>query len=140
MNDMPRNGVPQDAVEQSGAASGPGQQAAGSGLAGHQSLLPDSRTGERKIEHVRLCLNEDVAASGITTGFEQYRFRHNALPELDYDTISLSAEFLGHRLRTPLLISSMTGEARLPVRLTSGWPKRRSAGAGRLESARCVRL
>ncbi|WP_339220778.1 type 2 isopentenyl-diphosphate Delta-isomerase [Paenibacillus sp. FSL H8-0332] len=109
MNDMPRNGVPQSAVEHSGAGSQPGQQAAGSGIAGHKSLLPDSRTGERKLEHVRLCLNEDVAGSGITTGFEHYRFRHNALPELDYDTISLNAEFLGRTLRTPLLISSMTG-------------------------------
>lgn len=140
MNDMPRNGVPQSAVEPSVTEPPPGQEAAGPGLAGHKSLLPDSRTGERKIEHVRLCLNEDVAGSGITTGFEQYRFRHNALPELDYDTISLGTEFLGRALRTPLLISSMTGEARLQGRLMSGWPKRRSAGAGRWESAQCARL
>lgn len=73
------------------------------------SLLPDSRTGERKIEHVRLCLNEDVGGKGISAGFEQYRFRHNALPELNFDDISLSAAFLGRELRTPLLISSMTG-------------------------------
>lgn len=140
MNDMPRNGVPQSAVKPSGTGPQPGQEAAGSGHAGHKSLLPDSRTGERKIEHVRLCLNEDVAGNGITTGFEQYRFRHNALPELDYDTISLGTEFLGRTLRTPLLISSMTGEARLQGRSMSGWPKRRSAGVGRLASARCARL
>lgn len=140
MNDMPRNGVPQSAVEQLGTYAQQGQQTAGSGPSGHKSLLPDSRTGERKIEHVRLCLNEDVAGSGITTGFEQYRFRHNALPELDYDTISLGTEFLGRTLRTPLLISSMTGGARLQGRSMSGWPKRRSAGAGRLASARCARL
>ncbi|WP_082726992.1 type 2 isopentenyl-diphosphate Delta-isomerase [Paenibacillus riograndensis] len=77
--------------------------------AGHQSLLPSSTTGERKIEHVRLCLNEEVGASGITAGFEHYRFRHNALPELNYDDISLRTVFLGRELRTPLLISSMTG-------------------------------
>lgn len=76
---------------------------------GSKSLLPDSKTGERKIEHVRLCLNEEVGGSGITTGFEQYRFRHNALPELNFDEISLKADFLGKSLRTPLLISSMTG-------------------------------
>ncbi len=77
--------------------------------AGHQSLLPSSTTGERKIEHVRLCLNEEVGASGITAGFEHYRFRHNALPELNYDDISLRTVFLKRALRTPLLISSMTG-------------------------------
>ncbi|MBT2288236.1 type 2 isopentenyl-diphosphate Delta-isomerase [Paenibacillus albidus] len=74
-----------------------------------KSLLPASRTGERKIEHVRLCLNEEVAGSGITTGFEQYRFRHNALPELNFDELSLETVFLERKLRTPLLISSMTG-------------------------------
>ncbi|MFF2912293.1 type 2 isopentenyl-diphosphate Delta-isomerase [Paenibacillus sp. NPDC057934] len=86
------------------ADSGDGLQPDGS-----RSLLPDSRTGERKIEHVRLCLNEEVGGSGITTGFEHYRFRHNALPELDFDGISLDTVFLGKKLRTPLLISSMTG-------------------------------
>ncbi|UQZ37473.1 type 2 isopentenyl-diphosphate Delta-isomerase [Paenibacillus sp. PK3_47] len=79
------------------------------GSAGHKSLLPSSRTGERKLEHVRLCLNEEVGGSGITTGFEQYRFRHNALPELNFEDISLDTTFLGRKLRTPLLISSMTG-------------------------------
>ncbi|GAB6991265.1 type 2 isopentenyl-diphosphate Delta-isomerase [Paenibacillus pini] len=72
------------------------------------SLLPEVPTGERKIEHVRLCLDEEVG-SGITSGFEQYRFRHNALPETDFNAISLQTEFLGTSVRTPLLISSMTG-------------------------------
>lgn len=73
------------------------------------SLLPSSRTGERKIEHVRLCLDEEVGSNGVTTGFEHYRFRHNALPELDFADISLGTSFLDRKLRTPFLISSMTG-------------------------------
>jgi isopentenyl-diphosphate delta-isomerase len=77
--------------------------------AGEKSLLPSSTTGERKLEHVRLCLNEDVGGSGITTGLEDYRFVHNALPELNFDDISLRTAFLGRELQTPLLISSMTG-------------------------------
>lgn len=72
------------------------------------SLLPEIPTGERKIEHVRLCLSEDVG-SGVTSGLEQYRFRHCALPEIGFEEISLEASFLGRTLRTPLLISSMTG-------------------------------
>lgn len=79
------------------------------GGAGEKSLLPSSTTGERKLEHVRLCLNEDVGGSGITTGLEEYRFLHNALPELNFDDISLRTVFLGRELQTPLLISSMTG-------------------------------
>lgn len=72
-------------------------------------LLPEIPTGERKIEHVRLCLEEEVGGRGVTTGFEQYRFRHEALPEIDFDDVRLSSSFLGFALRTPLLISSMTG-------------------------------
>ncbi|WP_160032699.1 type 2 isopentenyl-diphosphate Delta-isomerase [Paenibacillus sp. An7] len=74
-----------------------------------EHLLPEVPTGERKIEHVRLCLNEDVNAQGITAGFESYRFRHAALPELDFADVQLNTMFLGQELRTPFLISSMTG-------------------------------
>ncbi|WP_373286383.1 type 2 isopentenyl-diphosphate Delta-isomerase [Paenibacillus physcomitrellae] len=66
-------------------------------------------TSGRKTEHIRIVLEEDVEGAGITTGLERYRFQHNALPELDFDAISLDTEFLGHKLRAPLLISSMTG-------------------------------
>ncbi|MED4958939.1 alpha-hydroxy-acid oxidizing protein, partial [Paenibacillus macerans] len=64
-------------------------------------------TSERKTEHIRLCLEEQVNAEGIRTGFEKYVFRHNALPELNFDEISLKTTFLGAPIRTPLLISSM---------------------------------
>lgn len=107
MNSMPQDDLLQDAKEQDGPQPEAVRQTADG--VGHKSLLPSSRTGERKIEHVRLCLNEEVGGSGITSGFEQYRFRHNALPELNFDDISLRAAFLGKELRTPLLISSMTG-------------------------------
>ncbi|MDR0269315.1 type 2 isopentenyl-diphosphate Delta-isomerase [Paenibacillus sp.] len=78
-------------------------------FAGTRSLLPEAPTGERKIEHVRLCLDEEVGSVGITSGLEKYHFRHNALPETDFDAISLETSFLGIAVRTPLLISSMTG-------------------------------
>ncbi|USB35150.1 type 2 isopentenyl-diphosphate Delta-isomerase [Paenibacillus sp. YPG26] len=68
-----------------------------------------SMTSGRKTEHIRICLEEEVNAAGVTSGFNQYAFRHNALPEIDFDDISLSADFMNRRLRTPLLISSMTG-------------------------------
>lgn len=65
-------------------------------------------TQRRKAEHLRITLDEDVA-SGLTNGFERYRFVHQALPECDLDTIDTRQPFLGKTLRLPLLVSSMTG-------------------------------
>ena len=66
-------------------------------------------TEDRKREHIETVLREDVAAKGVTTGFERFFFEHCALPELDLNAIDLSAAVLGRKLRAPLLISSMTG-------------------------------
>lgn len=66
-------------------------------------------TKRRKSEHIDIALEKDVAASGITTHFEQYRFLHNALPEIDFSEITLATQFLGKPLQAPFLISSMTG-------------------------------
>jgi isopentenyl-diphosphate delta-isomerase len=68
-----------------------------------------SPNGTRKAEHLRINLEEDVSGKGITTGFEQYRFAHCALPELDLDEVDTSRRLFGRRLAAPLLISSMTG-------------------------------
>lgn len=66
-------------------------------------------TVRRKAEHVRICLEEDVNGSGITTGLERYRFVHQALPEMKFDDIDLSMTWFGKQTKTPLVISSMTG-------------------------------
>jgi len=70
-------------------------------------------TSGRKSEHIRICLEEQVGAEGVLTGFQKYVFRHNALPELNFDEITLKTTFLGAPLRTPFLISSMTGGSEL---------------------------
>lgn len=67
-----------------------------------------NRTSQRKSDHIRINLEEDVR-SGLTTGLERYFFLHNALPELNLQEIDLSVEVFGKKLRAPLLISSMTG-------------------------------
>ncbi len=72
-------------------------------------MSEQSATGSRKVDHIRINLEEDVAGKGITTGLERYRFEHQALPELDLDDVDTGTRFLGHTLRLPLLISSMTG-------------------------------
>lgn len=74
-------------------------------------------TSERKTEHIRLCLEEQVNGTGISTGLEHYTFRHKALPELNFADIRLDTSFLDRMLRTPLLISSMTGGSELAGRI-----------------------
>ncbi|HZU75262.1 MAG TPA: type 2 isopentenyl-diphosphate Delta-isomerase, partial [Dehalococcoidia bacterium] len=68
-----------------------------------------SRTGRRKLEHLQINLHEDVSAKGVTTGFERFRFIHQALPEINLSDVDTSLTLFGRRLRAPLLISSMTG-------------------------------
>ena len=63
----------------------------------------------RKADHIRINLEEDVAFKALTNGLEQYFFMHCALPELDLATVDTNVTVLGKPLRTPLLISSMTG-------------------------------
>jgi isopentenyl-diphosphate Delta-isomerase len=72
-------------------------------------MAPQDEIKRRKAEHVAIVLNEDVTAKGITTGFEHYRLVHEALPDIDFDSISLHTHFLNRDISTPLLISSMTG-------------------------------
>jgi isopentenyl-diphosphate Delta-isomerase len=64
---------------------------------------------ERKLEHLRINLEENVAFPRLTTGLERYRFVHNALPEIALSDVDLATTFLDKPLRLPLLISSMTG-------------------------------
>ncbi|MHC5728572.1 MAG: type 2 isopentenyl-diphosphate Delta-isomerase, partial [Nostoc sp.] len=68
-----------------------------------------AQTQNRKADHIRICLEEDVQCDQITNGLERYRFTHSCLPELNHNEIDLSTTFLGKHLDAPLLISSMTG-------------------------------
>lgn len=65
-------------------------------------------TAERKADHIRVNLEEDVQSS-LTTGLERVQFEHNAVPELNLAEVDCSLEFLGKPLKAPILISSMTG-------------------------------
>lgn len=62
----------------------------------------------RKDEHLRICLEEDVSSS-VSNGFDELHLKLQSLPELDFKTIDISTEVFGKRLDAPLLISSMTG-------------------------------
>jgi isopentenyl-diphosphate Delta-isomerase len=77
------------------------------------SLITDAKTGSstasRKDEHLRINLEEDVVAKGIETGFDDWRFVHRALPEIDLDDVELRTNLLGRHVDAPLLVSCMTG-------------------------------
>jgi isopentenyl-diphosphate delta-isomerase len=70
---------------------------------------PVSPTVSRKDEHLRININEDVTAKGIDSGFDDYRFVHRALPEIDLEDVDLRTRFLGRPVGAPLLIACMTG-------------------------------
>lgn len=65
----------------------------------------------RKAEHIEITLNEKVTGNTISTGLERVHFIHNALPEINFNDISIKSEFLGQSRPTPFVISSMTGGA-----------------------------
>ena len=81
-------------------------------------MSPDDTTHEeRKLEHLRINLKENVQSREIKTGLEQYRFVHQALPEINLADISLATHFFDNPLRAPILISSMTGGAHQAERI-----------------------
>lgn len=70
-----------------------------------------SNVSNRKVEHLRINLEENVQFYDVSTGLEKYRFVHQALPETDLTLIDTSSTLFGKTLRVPLLVSSMTGGA-----------------------------
>src|SRR6266571_5059403 len=63
---------------------------------------------KRKIEHVSIALGQDITAPQ-RANWNDIQFIHQALPEVDLDEIDTSVTFLGHRLRFPIFMSSLTG-------------------------------
>jgi isopentenyl-diphosphate Delta-isomerase len=65
--------------------------------------------GQRKADHLALCATDEVAFRTKTALFEQVRFVHDALPDLDADAVDTTCIILGKKLRAPLVIAAMTG-------------------------------
>lgn len=64
---------------------------------------------QRKTDHIRINLQEDVDFKSVSTGFEHYTFAHCAMPDFDLEDVDTFVTLLGKRLAAPLIISSMTG-------------------------------
>ena len=64
---------------------------------------------DRKDDHIRVCLEEQVDDLGVSPGFDEYRFDHDALPELNLEEVSTHGSFLGKTIEAPFMIGAMTG-------------------------------
>lgn len=63
---------------------------------------------QRKINHLETALlNESLSSQ--TNGFEKFKFEYQALPEINFDDIDTSTEFLNKQLSIPVIISAITG-------------------------------
>jgi isopentenyl-diphosphate delta-isomerase len=72
------------------------------------SKAKEKLTEDRKLDHIRICLEREVESS-IPTGFDDITLVHNAVPEINLDDVDIQTTFLGHRLRAPLIVTAMTG-------------------------------
>jgi len=66
---------------------------------------------ERKIDHIQICLEENVQARRTTTGFEDVFLVHKALPEIERDKIDFSTVAFDHEFSAPIIVGAMTGGA-----------------------------
>jgi len=65
---------------------------------------------ERKLDHLRIVLEKDVEGP-LTTMLEYVFIPHQAAPGVGPEDVELDTEFLGKRLKAPIVISGMTGGA-----------------------------
>lgn len=63
---------------------------------------------QRKIEHVTIALEEGINVPQ-RANWGDIQLVHQALPEVDLDAIDTQVTFLGHTLRYPIFVSSLTG-------------------------------
>lgn len=68
-----------------------------------------AETKERKAEHISICIESDVQARSIRTGFDDIYLIHRALPETSLEEVDTSADLFGRELAAPIVIEAMTG-------------------------------
>ncbi len=64
---------------------------------------------DRKLDHLRIALNKDVQFREKTTWLEKVLLEYRCLPEIDLSDICLETEFLGRKLKAPIVVSGMVG-------------------------------
>ncbi len=66
-----------------------------------------AQTKKRKGDHVDICIKKNVFYN--YNYFDDVQFVHDALTDLNFDELDLSAKFIKHDLKYPLMITGMTG-------------------------------
>lgn len=61
----------------------------------------------RKADHIRICKDERIAPGYCY--WDDIRFIHNALPEIDADDIDMTCELFGKKMEFPLIVTAITG-------------------------------
>lgn len=72
----------------------------------------------RKVDHLDFALDVKNEAVGHA-GFDELELLHDALPELDFQTLTLSTQTLSQNWKTPFFVSSMTAGNKRSVSLNS---------------------
>jgi isopentenyl-diphosphate delta-isomerase len=93
-----------------------------SGFSGVKRSSANSASKEvikRKEEGLDVVLRKQVEAKEGTNLLECVHLIHNAMPEINIEDVDLSTNFLGHKLRAPIIIDSMTGGAPMAERVNA---------------------
>jgi len=77
---------------------------------------------DRKLDHLKISLEEDVQFKEKTTGLEGISFKgvdlsYKTLPELDKREIKLEIEFLGKKFKAPLMVEAITGGVKEAIKI-----------------------
>lgn len=64
---------------------------------------------ERKEEHIKIALKENVSFKEKTTELEKIKLEYNCLPDIGLEEVDASTEFLGKKFSAPLMVSAITG-------------------------------
>lgn len=75
--------------------------------------------GERKVDHLSICLYRDVESKKESNWFEYVYLVHQGLPELDLKDVDTSTTFLGKKFQAPFLIDCMTGGPKRAMEVNS---------------------
>jgi len=62
---------------------------------------------ERKADHIKICLEERIAPGYCY--WDDIKFIHNALPEVNADDIDMTVNIFGKKLDFPLMVTAITG-------------------------------
>ena len=76
---------------------------------------------DRKLEHIKICLEKDVKSSH--NYWDDVVIKHHTIPRVDYEDVELGVEFLGRKLNYPIIIDAMTGGHRIAKKINENIAK-----------------